>query len=256
MGSTRLRVVGIGVGDPVFVTTEAAQALRELDVVLVLDKSGPAHELTLARQAILEHFVPQPPRTVVLDDPKRDREDPDYTGAVARWRTARVDLLERTLHEELPEGGQAGILVWGDPALYDGTIRIARDLVARDPSIDFDVIAGISSVQALCARHRIPLNRVSGAVEITTGRRLEQAWPEGVDDVFVMLDSHLRCRAYADEEVDIYWGAYLGGADEILVAGRLGEVIDEIQSLRDAARERKGWVMDSYLLRRQPRDAD
>ncbi|WP_040156030.1 precorrin-6A synthase (deacetylating) [Mobilicoccus massiliensis] len=251
----RLRIIGIGVGDPGFVTADAAQAMRELDVVFVLDKSGPAHELTLARQAVLEHFVPEPPRVVVIPDPPRDRQDPDYEGAVHRWREARVDVLVEALENELPSGGQAGILVWGDPSLYDGAIRVARDLVARDPQIEFDVIAGISSIHALCARHRIPLNRVSGAVEITTGRRLKEAWPEGVDDVFIMLDSHLVCREYAGEEIDIYWGAYLGTQDEILVAGRLGEKIDEIQRLRDEARERKGWVMDSYLLRRNPADA-
>lgn len=248
----QLRIIGIGVGDHGFVTAQAAQAMREIDVVVVLDKPGPAHDLTEAREAILATVRPQPCRTLVLPDPPRDRQDPDYEGAVRRWRQARVDLLHRVLLDEVPEGGQAGILVWGDPALYDGSIRIAEDLVSRDAGFEFDVIAGISSVQALCARHRITLNRVAGAVEITTGRRLEQAWPDGVDDVLVMLDSHLVCRRYADEDIDIYWGAYLGTPQEILRSGRLGDVIDDITAVRAAAREARGWVMDSYLLRRHP----
>lgn len=249
----RLRVIGIGVGDPGFVTLEAARAIDDIEAVFVLDKSGPAHELSLARQAIVERFATgEPPRTVTIPDPPRDREDPDYEGAVRRWREARVERLHEALHEHLPEGGSGGILVWGDPSLYDGTIRIVEDLVARDPSIEYDVIAGISSVAALCARHRITLNRVAGAVEVTTGRRLREAWPEGVDDVFVMLDSQLACRAYAEDDVDIYWGAYLGTPDEILLSGRLGEVVDDIAARRGEARERKGWIMDSYLLRRRP----
>jgi precorrin-6A synthase len=50
--------------------------------------------------------------------------------------------------------------------------------------------------------------------------------------------------------VEIYWGAYLGTPDEILLSGPLAEVADEIARVRAAARERKGWMFDTYLLRR------
>jgi precorrin-6A synthase len=65
-----------------------------------------------------------------------------------------------------------------------------------------------------------------------------------------MLDSACTFSSLASEEIDIYWGAYVGTEDEILVSGRVGEVAAEIERLRREARERKGWVMDSYLLRR------
>ena len=38
--------------------------------------------------------------------------------------------------------------------------------------IDYDVIPGITAIQALTARHRIPLNDIGEPVLITTGRRL------------------------------------------------------------------------------------
>jgi precorrin-6A synthase len=66
----------------------------------------------------------------------------------------------------------------------------------------------------------------------------------------VMLDSELVCRRYADQDLTIFWGAYLGTEDELLVSGKLADVVDEIARVRAAARERKGWVMDTYLLRR------
>jgi precorrin-6A synthase len=50
--------------------------------------------------------------------------------------------------------------------------------------------------------------------------------------------------------VTIYWGAYLGTPDEILVSGPLAEVAEEIRRVRAEARERKGWMFDTYLLRR------
>jgi precorrin-6A synthase len=52
------------------------------------------------------------------------------------------------------------------------------------------------------------------------------------------------------EGVEIYWGAYLGTSDELLIAGPLAAVRDEIARVRAEARERKGWMFDTYLLRR------
>ena len=88
-------------------------------------------------------------------------------------------------------------------------------------------------------------------VEITTGRRLAEGWPEGVDSVVVMLDGVEAYRRFADQDINIYWGAYLGLPNEILIAGRLTDVADEIHRVRTAARERHGWIMDTYLMRRR-----
>ena len=254
----KLLVIGIGAGDPDFVTVGAVRALNEVDVFLVLDKGPATHDLTAARRAVVERFVDGDGyRFVELADPERDRDPASvaraerYTRAVDDWRTDRAVLLEEALRTEVPDGGTAGFLVWGDPSLYDGTIRVVEEIAAAGQlELEWEVVPGITSVQALTARHRILLNRVAGAVHLTTGRRLAQEFPPNADDVVVMLDSELVCRAYADLDLTIYWGAYLGTEDEILVAGKLVDVVDEIAAVRAAARERKGWVMDTYLLRR------
>ena len=51
--------------------------------------------------------------------------------------------------------------------------------------------------------------------------------------------------------VEIFWGAYLGTPDELLVAGPLAEAAPKIEEIRAEARRRKGWIMDTYLLRRR-----
>jgi precorrin-6A synthase len=258
----RLLVIGIGAGDPDFVTVGAVDALNRVDVFLVLDKGPATKDLTAARRAVCERFITHDRwRIVELSDPERDRSSGTqavagrYVRAVDGWRDERAALLERALAEELPDGGTAGFLVWGDPSLYDGTIRVIEAIAAHGAlELDCEVVPGITSVQALTARHRILLNRVAGAVHLTTGRRLAAGLPDNADDIVVMLDSDLACRAYADQDLDIYWGAYLGTEDEILVAGKLADVIDEIAEKRAEARSRKGWVMDTYLLRRPDRD--
>jgi precorrin-6A synthase len=246
----RLIVIGVGAGDPEQVTVQAVNALNRVDVFFVLDKGAVKQELVDLRQEILDRYVRDRSYRVVHGrDPERDRESGAYTEAVDDWRRRRADVCEQMITRELGEGQTGAFLVWGDPSLYDSTLAILADVLARGGvTFEVDVIPGISSVSQLAARHRTGLNQVGGAVQITTGRRLASGWPAGVDDVVVMLDAH---NAFTGvEDAEIFWGAYLGTPDEILVSGPLPEVAEEIVAARAEARRRKGWIMDTYLLRR------
>ena len=171
------------------------------------------------------------------------------------WHAARVTAYAEVI-ESLDEAEQTvGFLVWGDPAFYDSTIRIVDALAARwaasGHDVEHDVIAGISAPQLLAARHRITLNRIGAPVHITTGRRLVDEYDPSLGDVVVMLDGHLACAGLAQRHpgLELFWGAYLGTPDELLVSGRLPDVIEQVRRVRAEARERHGWVMDTYLLR-------
>ena len=249
----RVLVIGVGAGDPEHVTAQAVRALNAADVFFVVEKGSDADELAALRRALLERFAPGRSRRVVpVPDPPRDRAAPAYGAAVQAWRAARAAAWEATLREELGEDEAGAFLVWGDPSLYDSTIDVLERVRAGGRlALEHEVIPGISAVHALTARHRIPLNRVGGAVQITTGRRLAaEGWPAGVDDVVVMLDADCSFRHLDPADLTVYWGAYLGTPDELLLAGPLAEVGPEIERARAAARARKGWIMDTYLLRR------
>jgi precorrin-6A synthase len=249
----RLLVIGIGAGDPDQVTARAARALNETDVFFVIEKGPDAADLVALRKAILARFVADGSyRVVEVPDPPRDRTAAAYGAAVDDWRARRAEVWEAALRDELAPGGVGAFLVWGDPSLYDSTLDVIERVLARGAvSFDYEVIAGISSVHALTAAHRIALNRVGGAVQITTGRRLAGAgWPEGVDDLVVMLDADCSFRHLDPAGIEVFWGAYLGTPDEVLIAGSLAEAGPEIVRVRARARDRKGWMMDTYLLRR------
>ena len=242
-------MIGIGPGDPSQITVEAVRGLNEADVIFEIERG--ARYLTEVRREIITRYVEHHPRIVPLREPARDRAASEYVSAVQDWRAARADVWERAIADEVPEDGCGAFLVWGDPSLYDSTIAVLDDIRGRGRlDVTYAVMPGISSIHALTARFGIALNHVGGAVLITTGRRLaEGGWPAGVDDIVVMLDGGCSFRHVIDEPLDIYWGAYLGTPDEILISGTLAEVADEIERVRAAARERNGWVMDAYLLR-------
>jgi precorrin-6A synthase len=247
-------LIGIGAGDPQYVTQQAIAALNEVDVFFVMEKGEEKEDLVALRREVCERYIAeQSYRIVAVRDPQRDRSAQAYAAAVDDWRRARAEIWERLIGEELAEDGVGAILVWGDPSLYDSTLTIMDSIrAAGRVGVWVEVIPGVSAIAALCARHAIALNRVGEAVHVTTGRRLaREGFPANAPDVVVMLDAHCSFEALRGEAIDIYWGAYLGTPDEILIAGDLDAVSDEIVRVRADARERKGWIMDTYLLRRR-----
>ena len=237
----RIRVIGIGMG-PQHVTAEAAAALRDADYVIAARKSDDDGLLALRRAVAAAYGVP----VAEIDDPERDRADPaDYPGAVAAWHAARVAAYERVLRER---GGTAAFLVWGDPSLYDSTIRVVSQLAVRLPA-GYDVLPGISAPQLLAARHRIVLNEVGRPVHVTTARRLREAVAAGQGNIVVMLGGALDLDGLDDWF--IWWGANLGTSSEELAAGRVAGVRDDLTAARDRAKAAAGWVMDVCLLRRE-----
>ena len=251
----RMLIIGIGAGDPSYVTQQAIRALNEADVFFVMDKGDAKDDLLALRREICERFIADPSyRIVSVRDPERDRDAAAYATAVEDWRRERARIWEGLIAGELGDDGVGAILVWGDPSLYDSTLAIVDSIVAAGRvRFDVEVIPGISAIAALCARHRIALNRVGSPVHVTTGRRLaREGLPDGAPDVVVMLDAHCAFNQIERaDELDIYWGAYLGTPDEILIAGALAERAAQIERVRAQARARKGWIMDTYLLRRR-----
>lgn len=256
-------MIGIGAGNPDHVTLQAVAALGRADVVFVIDKGDVKDDLRVLRAEILRLHRPDGAyRLVEAAELPRERhgpatDDPDaYRDVVVDWQDRRAALYREMLAGNLADGETGAFLVWGDPSLYDGTLRLLDGVLADMPDPGawrVESVPGISSVSALAAAHRLILNRVGRPVLITTGRRIEGGLPPDADDVVVMLDGRSAFATLPPEQsarLHVYWGAYLGTPDEVLVSGPLDEVCDRIVAARDEARARKGWIMDTYLLRR------
>ncbi|MFF4607361.1 precorrin-6A synthase (deacetylating) [Streptomyces sp. NPDC001339] len=246
-------VVGIGAGDPDHLTLAAVKAMRRADVFFIVGKGSDKSALTDLRHRMIEEHAQAPYRVVEVDDPSPERrpmDRSDYTSAVHDWRTRRADIFEQLMRDEMTAGETGAFLVWGDPSLYDSTLGILSDIERRGTvSAAVEVFPGISSVSTLAARHRIPLNQVGRPVHITPARRLPEVGQNDDGDIVVMLDANESFAQVDSDDVWIYWGAYLGTPDELLIAGPLREVSDRIRQVRAAARAHHGWIMDTYLLR-------
>lgn len=247
----RILIIGIGAGDPDYMTLQAIDALNRAEIFFIPDKGAEKAGLRQQRLDVCARFIKgRTPRFVTYRTPSREKDPTDYKTAVGDWHGAIEASYRRMFAEELGEAQCGAFLVWGDPALYDSTLRIIEKMHARAETFEYEIIPGISSIQALAAKHRITLNRIGETVLITTGRKLAEKFPDGADSIVVMLDGVEAFASIESGDLEIYWGANIGTPHEALVSGKLAEVKDEIKAALARVRAEAGWVMDAYLLRR------
>lgn len=245
-----LTLVGIGTGNPDHLTRQAIKALNTVDLILIPRKGASKADLADLRLAICADVVTNPAtRIVEFDLPVRDAANPNYLARVDDWHDAIAQCWAKAISAAPGPAKSVALLVWGDPSLYDSTLRIAARL---SPAPKVTVIPGITSMQALCAAHAIPLNDIGAAFLVTTGRQLRNhGWPAGVDTLVVMLDVDCAFQALDPTGISIWWAGYVGMAEEILFSGPLAITGPRIIAARAIARAHHGWIMDIYLLRRK-----
>ena len=247
-----LFLIGIGTGNPDHVTAQAAKAIAAADLILVPLKGDDKADLAGLRMTICKTCITNPAtRIETFDLPIRDAATPGYLDRVNDWHDAIATIWRDRIARHLAAKGgpRIALLVWGDPSLYDSTLRIAARVALQQP-LRLTVIPGITAIQALCAAHAIPLNDLAAPVLITTARNLRSlGWPADAKTIVVMLDSGGAFDSIDQAGVRIWWGAYLGLPEEILISGWLTDVSAQIIAARSEARARHGWIMDIYLMR-------
>jgi precorrin-6A synthase len=249
-----LHLIGIGTGNPEHITRQGVAVLNRAQLVLIPLKGEDKADLADLRLRLCQELITHSQVVIApFEMPVRRGAETDYPGAVVRWHDAIADIWHATIERHLPQGGRVALLVWGDPSLYDSSLRIAQRLSHR-VELTTQVVPGITALQALTAAHAMALNDINAPVLITTGRQLrEHGWPASADTLAVMLDGRCAFQSLDPTGVHIWWGAFLGMPQQLCISGPLAEVAPTILREREQARERHGWIMDTYLLRRTQR---
>jgi len=246
-----LDLIGIGTGNPAHLTLQAIERINAADLILIPTKGADKDDLAGLRRQICAQVLTNPKtRVAEFALPVRDPAITDYRARVDAWHDAIAGIWADTIRANLGDGDRVAFLVWGDPSLYDSTLRIADRVAALLP-LKVRVTPGITSIQALTAAHAIPLNQINGPVVVTTGRQIrDNGFPPGTDTTVVMLDGELSFRHLDPEGLHIWWTGYAGMENEISLSGPVASVTEAIAEARASARAAHGWIMDIYLLRR------
>lgn len=247
----KIYLIGIGPGSPDYLTVQAINTMKKVDVFFFLEKEGQKDHLKI-RQEILEKYLEKGSYLIVTAKIPTRKRRKLYTEEVESWRQQKAEVMLELIRDKMKDDEIAAFLVWGDPSLYDGHLEILQHILKGGIiNFEYEVIPGITSVQVLTAKHKIPLNRIGETIVITTGRRLKEYSPDDVVNTVVLLDNYSTYKHFKDAALDIYWGGYLGTEDEILVSGKIKDVIEEIKKIRRESKNKKGWLMDTYILRRK-----
>ena len=164
-----LLLIGMGSGDPQQITVQAIQALNRTSVFFVLDKGKTTDDLVRLRLEICERYIREPGyRVVQVTDPKRDSATAPYTQGVEDWHEQRAEVFARLIEDELAQGECGAFLLWGEPALYDSTLRILDRVRAN----------GCTAVSAACRRWWPAIEwRSMTLVSRSVSRRGGDWWP-------------------------------------------------------------------------------
>ena len=128
----KVLVIGMGAGHPDYLTVQAINALNRVDVFFLVNKGTEKGDLLRIRREICERFIESSTyRWVEFADPARVLSDPAYTPDIRSWREKRALLYRSLIADSLQDGECGAFLVWGDPALYDGTLAILAGLLAE-----------------------------------------------------------------------------------------------------------------------------
>ena len=250
----KICLIGMGPGGLKYLTAQAIAALRKVDVFFLLEKQGRGKEaLGDARHRILDLYRGRGAYRIITEEsPPRAPAQDDYLDVVAKWHARKTEIFAALFEEHLAEGQIGGVLVWGDPALYDSSIAILQRVQAQYPGrFVIEVTPAVSSLHLLAARHAIPLHEIGGDFLVTTARRLLAGAAKGHDSVAVMLDSNAAFARIDPEDFHIYWGAYLGTEHEVLTSGPLKDIGPALAETVSREKQRHGWILDIYLLKRR-----
>jgi precorrin-6A synthase len=250
MNTKKVYIIGIGPGDPKYLTLEAYEIIKKAKNFIIPLKKGPKEELTKIREKVIE-FCKQGEtnyRIIKVEFPER-KKGGVYKLEVESWRNEKASILA----EILKDVDEACFLVLGDPSLYDGHIEIFKE-VNKDLPIEIEVIPGISTINLLSAKHKISLTKVAESLLITTPRPLRKQ-KEISRNTVVFLDNYETFKLFKDDsELMIYWGAYLGTEKEVLFNGKLSQCWQELVELRRKLKEKHRYIMETYLLTKKEKD--
>ena len=244
----KIFLIGIGTGNINHLTLEAVKTLNDVDLILIPKKTSDTLDLLNLRQDICKKVIKRKQHNIIeFNLPKRNLKI-EYNMSVSEWHSQVAHIWKETINSFQGEKKNIGLLIWGDPTLYDSSIKIALTLINK---LDITIISGITSIQALMSAHTINMNEIGKPFFVTTGRFLKQ---RGLlfdnSRSFVMLDGSCSFQYIDISKFYIWWGAYLGMDKQIIYQGTLSEVYKKIIKIRNEARLINGWIMDTYLLQK------
>jgi len=149
--------VGVGTGDPEYLTLKAVRIIQQADVLVYLQSEK---GVTLARDIALQ-WIDRQQQMAILMPYKTDR-------TVANQA---YDKAAKNIVTYLQQGLNVAFLCEGDPLFFGSYIYLHQRL---SPLHNCEIIAGISSIHASTALAQIPLTQQNERLAVVTSRNTDE----------------------------------------------------------------------------------
>jgi len=163
---TLLYGVGLGPGDPDYMTVRARDVILKADRLVHFCKRGRRGNARITADAII---APDPAREIELAFPVTIEvpvEDEGYTGPIAAF----YDEAAEQLAGEMAEGRSVAVLCDGDPFFYGSFMHLWRRLAQRFPT---EVVPGVTGMAGAWARAAAPISWGDDVMTVVPGTLAE-----------------------------------------------------------------------------------
>ncbi len=139
MATGTLYGIGVGPGDPEFITLKAVRILNEVDVVFAASSTKNDH--SLAKGIVSRHLKNGVPVRILGFPMTRDKEE-----LADAWRKNAAQVMD-----VLKQGKDAAFITLGDPMTYSTFGYLMKTIRSMSPLVPIEVVPGITSYHAAAA---------------------------------------------------------------------------------------------------------
>ena len=123
-----INLIGVGTGNLEHLTLEAINILNESDLILLPKKSEDTKDLINLRYEICSKFLKKENNNLVeFRVPERNKEK-IYSDSVSDWHEKLAISWDKAIKNFKGKKNKISLLIWGDPCLYDSSIKISKIL--------------------------------------------------------------------------------------------------------------------------------
>lgn len=211
MKTGKLYGVGIGPGDPRYLTLRAVEVLRSVDVIFTVISQNAKSS---ASQTVVEYLQPRGEIRLQVFSMSRD----------SAIRKQVVQANSEAIMQELLAGRDCAFATLGDAMTYS-TFGYVQDIILKAlPDLELEIVPGITSFATLASTSKTVLVKDGEQLRIIPSFRSEMAesldFPR--DSTTILLKSYrsrtaLLDRLARERDVSVLYGEQLAMADQILL---------------------------------------
>ena len=140
----KLYGVGIGPGDPQYLTLRAVDVLRSVDIIFTVISRNVSDSIS---KQVVDSLEPTAQMSMLVFSMSRDNTE----------REAQIDANAEKVMEAMKEGKSCAFATLGDPMTYSTFAYVLERVIKKYPEADVEIVPGVTSFATLAAKSKTVL---------------------------------------------------------------------------------------------------